>query len=58
MTWGSVAPGRNANEAETLADPNHSTITMILSEMGLKLEPTKTPLNLYVIEHVERPSAN
>jgi uncharacterized protein (TIGR03435 family) len=58
MTLGSAALGRNPNEAETLADPNRPTITMVFSEMGLRLEPAKTPLDLYVIEHVERPSAN
>jgi uncharacterized protein (TIGR03435 family) len=31
---------------------------MVLREMGLRLQPAKTPLELYVVEHVERPSAN
>ena len=58
MTIGSAATGKSPNEAEVPADPNRPTIAMVLGEMGLRLQPAKAPLELYVIEHVERPSAN
>jgi uncharacterized protein (TIGR03435 family) len=58
MTIGSAATGKSPNEAEVPADPNRPTIAMVLGEMGLRLPPAKAPLELYVIEHVERPSAN
>jgi bla regulator protein blaR1 len=58
MVMGSAAVGRNPNEAEALGDPNRPSIAMILRELGLNLQPAKTPLDMYVIEHVERPTAN
>jgi uncharacterized protein (TIGR03435 family) len=41
-------------------DPNAppSLYTAIQDQLGLKLEPTKAPLDVLVIDHVERPSPN
>jgi uncharacterized protein (TIGR03435 family) len=58
MTMGSTATDKNSSDGDVRADPNRPTIAMILRKMGLRLEPAKAPLDLYVIEHVERPSAN
>jgi uncharacterized protein (TIGR03435 family) len=58
MVMGSAAEGRNPNEAEALSDPNRPSIAMILRGFGLNLQPAKAPLDMYVIEHVERPTPN
>ena len=58
MTIGSAVTARGPNHTEGPADPNRPTISMVLGEIGLRLQPAKAPLELYVIEHVERPSAN
>jgi uncharacterized protein (TIGR03435 family) len=58
MVMGSGAAGRNPDEAEAPGDPNRPSIAAILHGLGLNLQPTKAPLDMYVIEHVERPTAN
>lgn len=42
------------------SDPNNlpSIFTAIREQLGLKLEPTRAPVGVLVIEHVERPSPN
>jgi uncharacterized protein (TIGR03435 family) len=42
------------------ADPNAAPglFTAMQEQLGLKLEPVKTPVDVIVIDHVERPSAN
>jgi uncharacterized protein (TIGR03435 family) len=41
-------------------DPNASPglFTAIQEQLGLKLEPVRAPVDVIVIDHVERPSAN
>jgi uncharacterized protein (TIGR03435 family) len=39
-------------------EPNLSILTAIREQLGLKLESTKTVLEIFVIDRVERPSAN
>jgi uncharacterized protein (TIGR03435 family) len=50
---GSISP-----EAESLADPSRPTIFMIFCRLGLNLEPSRGPVDLYIIESAERPTAN
>jgi uncharacterized protein (TIGR03435 family) len=39
-------------------DAGPSLFTAIQEQLGLKLEPTKAPIDILVIDHVEEPSAN
>ncbi len=41
-------------------DPNAppGLFTAIQEQLGLKLEPVKAPVDVLVIDHVEKPSAN
>jgi uncharacterized protein (TIGR03435 family) len=45
-------------EAVALADPTRPSIFTIFSQLGLKLDPQKAPVDMYVIENVEKPTAN
>jgi bla regulator protein blaR1 len=45
-------------EAEALADPSRPTLFMIFEQLGLKMEPSRAPVESFEIEHVERPSQN
>ena len=58
--WAPMLPrprGEGA-EAEALADPTRPTLFMIFDKLGLKLEAKKAPVEVYVIEHAERPGEN
>lgn len=48
------------DESRTTDDPNAppGIFTAVQEQLGLKFEATKAPANVYVIDHVERPSAN
>ena len=50
--------GEVSEEAKAMADPNRPTIFAIFDRLGLKLEAQKAPVEIYVIEHIERPTAN
>ena len=45
-------------EAERMADPSRPTIFMIFSRLGLNLESSKGLVDSYVIESIQRPTAN
>jgi len=51
-------PRGEGPEAEALADPTRPTLFMIFEQLGLKLEPKKAAVEVYVIEHAERPGEN
>jgi uncharacterized protein (TIGR03435 family) len=47
-----------AAEDQALADPGRATLFQILDRLGLKLESTKAPVEVFVIERLEKPSEN
>ncbi len=53
---GGASGGRGP--ADEGIDPNAPTIMSAFSRFGLNLEPARAPLDTYVVEHVERPTAN
>jgi len=58
--WAPLLPrprGEGA-EAEALADPTRPTLFQIFDKLGLKLEARKALVEVYVIEHAERPGEN
>jgi uncharacterized protein (TIGR03435 family) len=57
---GSAAPGADgaASAGAGAADPGASIFTAVQEQLGLKLESTKAPTDVIVIDHIERPSEN
>ena len=51
-------PQPQGADAATADDPPTSIFTALQEQLGLKLEPRKAPVQVLVIEHVEKPSAN
>jgi uncharacterized protein (TIGR03435 family) len=51
-------PPGEGPEAVAMADPTTPTLFMVLDKLGLKLQPEKGPVEMFVIERVERPSEN
>jgi uncharacterized protein (TIGR03435 family) len=45
-------------EAIAMADPARPTLFLIMDRLGLRMEPGKGSVDVWVIEHVERPSEN
>jgi uncharacterized protein (TIGR03435 family) len=45
-------------EAVAMADPARPTLFLIMDRLGLKMEPVKAPVDIYVIERIEHPTAN
>ena len=40
------------------AEPNLSIVFAAMQQLGLKLEPAKGPVEVLVVDHAERPTAN
>ena len=57
---GTPRPAIGRDAADTLlSDPQGgSSLTQSLDALGLKLEKRKVPIDVYVVDHVEKPSAN
>jgi uncharacterized protein (TIGR03435 family) len=55
---GRPGPTGESAESKALADPTRPTLNMVLDKLGLKMEPKKASVDIYVIEHVERPTGN
>jgi uncharacterized protein (TIGR03435 family) len=52
-------PGTTPSAEElALSDPATPTLFQIFDRLGLKLEPQKAPVEIFVIDHVERPTEN
>jgi len=49
-------PGAKAEDGSDLA--SLPSIFTVFADMGLKLEPQRAPVEMFVIEHVEKPSEN
>jgi uncharacterized protein (TIGR03435 family) len=47
-----------APAADTLDQRNADLITALREQLGLKLEYRKAPVEVFVIDHVERPTDN
>ena len=45
-------------EPEAEPDPNAPSIFTVLQRLGLRLEATRGPLEILVVDHVERPTPN
>ena len=52
------APDGNAPPAAADPDAPPDLFAAFLQQLGLKLESTKAPVDVLVIDHVEKPSAN
>jgi uncharacterized protein (TIGR03435 family) len=50
--------GEPTAESIALADPTRPTLYMIFEKLGLKMEGSKAPVEMFAIEHVERPTEN
>jgi bla regulator protein BlaR1 len=54
-----VLPGAEPSAEDlAMADPSRPTLFSILEQLGLKLESQKAPIEMFVIERVERPGEN
>jgi uncharacterized protein (TIGR03435 family) len=53
---GAQTPGTTVDGAP--ADLSAPSLPAVLQEVGLRLEPQKEVLDVYVIDHVEKPSVN
>jgi uncharacterized protein (TIGR03435 family) len=53
-----VLPGDTSPESIAMADPTRPTLNMIFEKLGLKMESSKTPVEVFVIDHIEKPTAN
>jgi uncharacterized protein (TIGR03435 family) len=45
-------------EDRAFADPARPTLQQLLDKVGLRMESTKGPVQVLVIDHIERPSEN
>lgn len=52
-------PPRQSNPQERSEDPNDPTILTVLQDsLGLRLESIRGPMDIYVVDHIELPTAN
>lgn len=45
-------------DARNQDDVNHAIIDAVVEPLGLKLEPAKDPIEMLLVDRVEKPSAN
>jgi uncharacterized protein (TIGR03435 family) len=53
-----VPSGDASPESIAMADPTRPTLYMIFDKLGLKMESGKAPVEMFVIEQVEKPAGN
>jgi uncharacterized protein (TIGR03435 family) len=51
---GGPLPGGDAKSPDDASDPGASSIFRSVQEMGLKLDARKAPLELIVVDHIEK----
>ncbi len=52
-------PGQEPTAEDiAMGDPGRPTLFQIFDRLGLKLEPQKSPVEMFIIESIERPSQN
>jgi uncharacterized protein (TIGR03435 family) len=59
--WAPMLPraaGGNEDETKALNDPERPTLYLIFERLGLKMESSKAPVEMFVVEHVEKPTEN
>ena len=60
-SWNPGLPLRDQSadpDPEPQPDPGAPSISTVLQPLGLRLEPIRGPLDIYVVDHVERPTPN
>jgi uncharacterized protein (TIGR03435 family) len=55
---GRIPPSNSGDNGAANADALPSLFTAIQDQLGLKLDATKAPAKVFVIDHIEKPSAN
>jgi uncharacterized protein (TIGR03435 family) len=59
LQWPASAEGQQATESSSAAESSREMIlAAVADQLGLKLEPHEVPMEILVIDHVERPSQN
>jgi uncharacterized protein (TIGR03435 family) len=59
LEWTPDVIAIGGNDREPAPDPSGPSLVTALSEqLGLELKPSKGPVDILVIDHVEKPSAN
>jgi uncharacterized protein (TIGR03435 family) len=57
--WAPLIPRQpGPDRGEDLADPARPTLYSVFARLGLKLESQKAPVDVFVLERIERPAAN
>jgi uncharacterized protein (TIGR03435 family) len=54
MPGGPAGAASGSRPADTASDPSGSTLFSTVQQMGLKLEPRKAPIEMIVVDHVEK----
>jgi uncharacterized protein (TIGR03435 family) len=61
LTWAMDSPASAPGTAENTSHPDSTAPSIFVAlqeQLGLRLEPTKGPVEVLVIDHIEKPSGN